>query len=107
MISTHILDTSKGVPAAGVRVTLEKQEGSGWKRLSEGTTNSDGRFVFPNSDGTGIFRIHFEIESYLSRDGATAFFLDLPVAFRIEDASRKYHIPLLLSPYGLSSYRGS
>ncbi len=107
MISTHILDTSKGIPAEGVRVALESQDGSGWKRISEGTTNSDGRFVFENSDGPGTFRIHFEIEAYLSRNGASAFFLDQYIAFRIEDASRKYHIPLLLSPYGLSSYRGS
>jgi 5-hydroxyisourate hydrolase len=107
MISTHILDTSKGLPAAGVRVVLEKQSGTEWIPVSDGMSNQDGRFVFANSDGTGCFRILFEIEPYLAGSGTTPFFLNLPIAFRIEDASRKYHIPLLLSPFGLSSYRGS
>lgn len=107
MISTHILDTSKGTPAAGVRVVLEKQSASGWVGVSEGMTNSDGRFAFPDSDGEGSFRIHFEIEPYLSGGGEPSFFLNIPISFRIVDGSRKVHIPLLLSPYGLSSYRGS
>jgi 5-hydroxyisourate hydrolase len=107
MISTHILDTSKGFPASGVPVYLEAGEGNTWKPLAAGETNADGRHVFDVPFIAGRYRIRFGIETYYSRSGEKPFFLDVPVAFEITDTARKYHIPLLLNPYGYSTYRGS
>ena len=105
MISTHILDTSKGSPAGGITVRLEKKEGNAWKTLSTGVTNSDGRFVFDCDNAPGIYQIIFEIEEYLKNQDH--FFLNTPVIFKIENTQRKYHVPLLLNPFGYSTYRGS
>jgi 5-hydroxyisourate hydrolase len=107
MISTHILDTSRGNPAKAVSVTLETEWGGGWKELASGETNSDGRFVFDIPYTAGKYRIRFGIESYFAQFGESSFFLDVPVAFEIKDTGRKYHIPLLLNPFGYSTYRGS
>jgi len=105
MISTHILDTSLGAPAAGVRVTLEKKTGLEWKHLAEGVTNSDGRHAFDCPSETGDYRLTFFIEAYFN--GKESFFLNTPIAFRVNSTGRKYHVPLLLNPFGLSTYRGS
>jgi 5-hydroxyisourate hydrolase len=107
MISTHILDTSTGSPAAGVSVTLEQKSGTEWKALFSEKTNSDGRIRFECPRETGAYRLTFGIESYIKDRGLKPFFLDVPIAFDITDTQRNYHIPLLLSPYGLSTYRGS
>lgn len=106
MISTHILDTSKGMPAGNVEITLEKKNSpSGeWTIIGTGTTNSDGRLAFDCPKEMGIYRLTFGIEAYLKED---IFFLDTPVVFKITDINRKYHIPLLLNPYGYTTYRGS
>ena len=105
MISTHILDTSKGIPAANVEITLEKKSDNGqWLNIGTGATNNDGRLVFDCPKEMGIYRLTFGIESYLKED---FFFLDTPVVFKITDLNRKYHVPLLLNPYGYTTYRGS
>jgi 5-hydroxyisourate hydrolase len=106
-ISTHILDTSLGSPAADVLVQLLKQEGSSWKELSSGITNSDGRAVFQAEITPGIYQIHFQIEDYFKRSHRECFFMNTPVIFKITDLQRKYHVPLLLNPFGYSTYRGS
>lgn len=105
MISTHILDTTKGVPAAGVTVVLEKKNGTDWKVLGQDKTNTDGRIVFDCPKEQGDYRLTFNIEEYFK--GEEHFFLNTPVAFRIKNTDRKYHVPLLLNPYGHSTYRGS
>lgn len=107
MISTHILDTSLGNPACGVRVNLEILEGDSWKEISQGITNDDGRFVFENEKKIGSYRINFFTAEYFSKMGSECFFLDTPVAFKISNINRKYHVPLLLNPFGYSTYRGS
>ncbi len=107
MISTHILDTSKGFPASGVKVFLDSAQNGNWTLLASGETNPDGRFVFDVPYLAGQYRIRFGIEDYFTRSGQKPFFLDTPVAFEITDTTRKYHIPLLLNPYGYSTYRGS
>ncbi len=107
MISTHILDTSKGFPASGVQVFLDSIQDGNWTPLASGETNPDGRFVFDVPYLAGQYRIRFGIEDYYSRSGMKPFFLDVPVAFEITDTSRKYHVPLLLNPFGYSTYRGS
>ena len=107
MISTHILDTSVGNPAANVKVALEVLTDDVWKEISVGETNSDGRFVFDISAEAGKYRIHFFTENYFQKNHIPSFFLDTPVAFNITDTTRKYHVPLLLNPFGYSTYRGS
>lgn len=107
MISTHILDTSIGNPAAGVKVTLEKQNGDQWNEIGTGMTNDDGRHFFDIPYEAGNYRINFFTTDYFQKNKSECFFLDTPVAFHITDTSRKYHVPLLLNPYGYSTYRGS
>lgn len=107
MISTHILDTGSGLPAAQVRVLLEKRDGDGWTRLDEALTNHDGRISFACPAVAGAYRLTFEVEAYFRRLGRDSFFLSTPVSFEIKDTTRKYHVPLLLNSYGYSTYRGS
>ncbi len=111
MISTHILDTSRGRPAEGVSVTLEQglEPGSSdhWKILSCEKTNADGRINFPNEIEAGTYRLRFEVDPYFKAMNTTGFFTDIPVTFRIAELSRHYHVPLLLNPFGYSTYRGS
>lgn len=107
MISTHILDTSVGNPAQGVRVTLEKMNGDTWEQVAQGETNSDGRHVFDVSHLPGKYQIKFYTVDYFEKTKQQSFFLDTPVAFNITDTDRKYHVPLLLNPFGYSTYRGS
>jgi len=107
MISTHILDTSLGSPAESVVVKLQKKENDTWKDLSHGSTNADGRFVFDCEKASGIYQIIFEVEDYFKKTKRECFFMNTPVIFKITDTQRKYHVPLLLNPFGYSTYRGS
>jgi 5-hydroxyisourate hydrolase len=107
MISTHILDTSKGFPAAGVAVKLQRKDGPQWKDIASGRTNDDGRFAFDCEKIAGTYQLTFEIEDYFKKEGREFFFLDTAVVFKIENIQRKYHVPLLLNPFGYSTYRGS
>ncbi|MBY0517180.1 MAG: hydroxyisourate hydrolase [Bacteriovoracaceae bacterium] len=105
MISTHILDTSRGLPAANVKVVLEKKTANNWNEVGSGVTNTDGRHAFEIPYEAGDYRLTFMIEDYFKNQ--ESFFLNTPVVFRVSDTKRKYHVPLLLNPYGLSTYRGS
>lgn len=107
MISTHILDTSKGIPASGVAVKLQLQAGKDWKDVGSGVTNADGRHSFDGPKEMGTYRVMFEVESYLKKSTNDYFYQTIPVIFKIEDTQRKYHVPLLLNPFGYSTYRGS
>ncbi len=107
MISTHILDLQSGQPAAGVTVALLKKSGDGWSEIQKVSTNSDGRIIFQGATEAGSYQLHFQIESYLKQQKVNPFFLDTQINFQITDTQKKYHVPLLLSPYGYSTYRGS
>lgn len=107
MISTHILDTSLGHPAEGVTVTLEKKIGENWTLVGTDQTGKDGRIAFQCPAEAGHYRLLFQIETYFQRNKITSFFTEAPVVFHATDIGRKYHIPLLLNPYGYSTYRGS
>ena len=107
MISTHILDTSKGQPAAGVKVLLERKDSGSWVLLGTESTNADGRIQFQIPSNPGDYRLTFGVSDYYQAQKIESFFLDTPVVFRISDTNRKYHVPLLLNPFGFSSYRGS
>lgn len=103
-ISSHVLDTGAGMPRAGVHVRLRRlQEGTADAILSEAVTDRDGRVRDLIGGGTlevGAYRLEFDL------DGG-GFFTALAVDIRVEDATRDYHVPLLLAPYGLTTYRGS
>lgn len=105
MISTHILDTSKGIPAPNVTVVLEQKNGESWKEIGIDKTNTDGRIVFNCPKEKGVYRLTFNIEEYFQ--GEEFFFMNTPVIFNVSNTERKYHVPLLLNPYGYSTYRGS
>src|SRR5215203_4289577 len=105
MISTHILDTTKGSPAAGVTVVLEQKQKDSWKEIGTDQTNSDGRIVFNCPKEKGVYRLTFHIEDYFK--GEEHFFMNTPIIFNITNTERKYHVPMLLNPYGYSTYRGS
>lgn len=108
-ITTHILDTSTGKPAAGIEIVLEEQS-SGWKKIAEGKTNQDGRISDLISKDAilnpGIYRMIFSVKDYFSASGTKSFYPKVSIEFEITDSSH-YHIPLLISPYGYSTYRGS
>lgn len=111
-ITTHVLDVSKGKPAAGVAVLLEVfLADRGWVRLIERTTDTDGRvrdLVAPGSAlDAGRYRLTFDTAGYFAAQKITAFYPLVPVVFEIIDPTQSYHVPLLLSPFGYSTYRGS
>ncbi len=110
-ITTHILDTSLGKPAAGVLVRLETTDADfQWEILASGITNSDGRVpnLLPSNDPLpiGTYRLVFEVEEYFLDGGRKAFYPFVLIVFDVSDASH-YHVPLLLNPFGYSTYRGS
>ena len=110
-ITTHVLDTSLGKPAAGVAVTLDKQEAGGWKTLGGGATNADGRAeeLLPRGAtlAAGIYRLRFDTAAYFRARGVEGFYPHVEIVFTVQDAAQHYHVPLLLSPFGYSTYRGS
>lgn len=112
-ITTHVLDTSRGRPAAGVPVSLSRasRDPEGWEALAEGTTDADGRIanlLTPGSLQPGTYRLRFDTATYFASVGVDAFFYPwAEIVFRIEDASAHYHVPLLLNPFGYATYRGS
>ena len=109
-ISTHVLDISVGKPAAGVPVTLEAEVKGGWKELSRGETDADGRLRFPPSSESvseGIYRLTFETRVYFQARKIEGLYPQVCVIFQVRSEKERYHIPLLLSPYGYSTYRGS
>lgn len=109
-ITTHVLDTAKGKPAEGIRISLQKPAGKDWETITTGVTNSDGRVPdFLPADKKiqpGIYRMLFETGSYFAKENVSGFYPEVPVIFDIKDTEH-YHIPLLLSPFGYSTYRGS
>ncbi|MGI8618722.1 MAG: hydroxyisourate hydrolase [Gemmatimonadaceae bacterium] len=104
-VSTHVLDTSYGRPAEGIKVTLER----GAEILATGLTNADGRVPsFPEAGvlSEGAHRLRFLVAEYFARDGRETFYSEITINFRI-GTDEHYHVPLLLSPFGYSTYRGS
>ncbi len=114
-LTTHVLDTARGCPAAGVVVWLYRVTGNSHKKIVEAVTNADGRTDGPILSGkafaAGGYELVFHAGDYLRRSGlvlSEPLFLDqIPIRFGISDGSAHYHVPLLLSPYGYSTYRGS
>ena len=110
MITTHVLDTASGEPAVGMVVLLEIHRAADWVRLSSGRTDARGRLVAmaENADaGPGLYRFTFDTGSYHRDRNLKPFFPEVQVVFTVQEAGEHLHIPLLLSPYGYSTYRGS
>ena len=108
-LTTHVLDTARGVPAAGLPIALEIEDGTGWRPLSQGVTNDDGR-VADLVEGRlecAVYRISFDTDAYWAAQGITGFYPVARVVFRVTDPDSHHHVPLLLSPFGYSTYRGS
>jgi 5-hydroxyisourate hydrolase len=103
-ISTHVLDATTGRPAAGVHVTLESRDGASWVPAADGVTDADGRIRELGEPGVGVHRIGFDTGAYF---GGATFYPEVNVVFEIVDAGAHHHVPLLLSPYAYSTYRGS
>ncbi len=111
-ITTHILDTSRGRPANGVAVRLELESAEGdWKQIGDGLTDADGRAkdLLPAGFAlqTGIYRLVFDTEPYFAAQNIESFYPEVMVVFTVRDPEQHYHVPLLLSPFGYSTYRGS
>ena len=101
-ISTHVLDAVRGAPAHGLGVRLERADGT---LLAAGVTDGDGRVTdFVGDVEPGVYRLRFDVEHYL---GVETFYPEVLVTFRVHDGAAKHHVPLLLSPYAYSTYRGS
>jgi 5-hydroxyisourate hydrolase len=110
-ITTHILDTANGRPAAGVQVTLERSDPTGvFREVGKGKTDQDGR-LRDLLEGSNLepatYRLRFETGPYFAAAGITPFHPAVEVIFAVRDATQHYHVPLLLSPYGYTTYRGS
>jgi 5-hydroxyisourate hydrolase len=106
-LSTHVLDTSRGCPAAGIAVRLERREPDGsWAMLGELQIGDDGRAA-GEFDQPAVYRLTFGTGPYFASLGQPAFFPEVTVAFRITNAAEHYHVPLLISPFGYSTYRGT
>lgn len=109
-ITTHILDLSTGAPASGVSVTLFQGSGEGRVPVASGKTDSDGRVSDWLEDGVlpeGIYSIAFESGEYFQVQGVESFYPQVEIAFQVAPGGQHYHVPLLLSPWGYSTYRGS
>jgi 5-hydroxyisourate hydrolase len=107
-ITTHVLDTALGRPAAGVAVVLQRADDA--RELARGATDADGRIgdlLAPGSLEPGRYRLTFDTGSYFAASSRTSFYPRVTVEFEIVDAAQHYHVPLLLSPFGYSTYRGS
>ncbi len=108
-LTTHVLDTARGRPAAGVRVTVQVQDGDGWRDVGGGVTDTDGRVpgLLAGELSAGTHRLTFATGAWFEAQGVAGFYPEVAVVCRIDDPGAHYHVPLLLSPYGYSTYRGS
>lgn len=109
-ITTHILDTTLGKPAHGVSISLHQQTGNEWTTVAEGVTNKDGRIPDLLETGLtlpiGIYKMRFEVQAYFDELSVKAFYPFVEIIFNV-NSGEHYHVPLLLNPFGYSTYRGS
>jgi 5-hydroxyisourate hydrolase len=114
-LTTHVLDTARGKPAAGVKITLFRVTGMSHRKIAEAVTNADGRTDAPMLAGeaftAGRYELIFSVGDYLratgQAEGEVLFLEEVPIRFGVPDATQHYHVPLLISAFGYSTYRGS
>jgi 5-hydroxyisourate hydrolase len=106
-----VLDTSRGWPAAGVRVSLDVRDGDNWTRVADAVTDQNGRVASLLSPAVALqnaaYRLSFEVAGYFGAQGVETFYPEVNVTFEVRNSAEQYHVPLLLSPWGYSTYRGS
>ena len=111
MITTHVQDTARGEPAAGITVILEIRQASEWSPVGRGTTGDDGGLTTLTEGkplAPGTYRLTFDTGAYHREHGLTVpFFPEVKITFSVRDTSARHHVPLLLSPFGYSTYRGT
>lgn len=109
MLSTHVLDLARGAPGAGIDVVLHRASGTQSTLVTRATTNADGRIPSPFGGEleAGWYELVFSAGAYFARAGVESFYDQITVRFRIDPGTEKYHVPLLLAPWGYSTYRGS
>ena len=107
-ITTHVLDTSTGRPATGVAVRLDRRAGDGWQELADAETDADGRCrdLGPDEVPPGTYRLTVASGAWFAAEGRAAFHPEITVVFEVSD-TRHHHVPLLVAPFGYSTYRGS
>ncbi|HEY7489283.1 MAG TPA: hydroxyisourate hydrolase [Streptosporangiaceae bacterium] len=106
-LSTHVLDTTQGRPAAHMPVRLDRYAGDTWMPLAEAATDGDGRLRDLPAGEPGTYRLRFGTGPYFVAHGVETFYPEVSVVFTMTDGDAHYHVPLLVSPYGYSTYRGS
>ncbi|MPZ61214.1 MAG: hydroxyisourate hydrolase [Propionibacteriales bacterium] len=108
-VTTHVLDTGRGRPAAGVPVRLERLDGEQYTELTTATTDADGRVSDwgPDHAEPGTYRLRFDTAAYFAATGQAGFFPEISVTFTLADPAQHHHVPVLLSPFAYSTYRGS
>jgi 5-hydroxyisourate hydrolase len=109
-ITTHVLDTARGLPARGLPVRLEILSGKGrWRTLARGVTDANGRMqdLVDSTPKRGLYRLTFDTAAYFRAGKVACFFPSVSVLFEVPDSDEHYHVPLLLSPFGYSTYRGT
>jgi 5-hydroxyisourate hydrolase len=107
-VSTHVLDASAGQPAAGVAVSLSFAAlPGGWVPVESSETDGDGRYRFGAATEAGVYRLSFGTGPYFAARGVAAFYPEVTITFNVADPGAHYHVPLLLSPFAYSTYRGS
>lgn len=108
-LTTHVLDASAGRPAAGIDVLLEHKSETGWAEIATGTTNDDGRIgqLGPERLASGTYRLTFAVADYFAVTGTPTFYPEVTVTFAVDSGQKHYHVPVLLSPFAYSTYRGS
>jgi 5-hydroxyisourate hydrolase len=110
MITTHVLDIGRGTPATGVDVVLDVRRAGEWVRVGIGRTDDNGRvsaLLESPAAAVGRYRLTFDTGAYYKRHGAAAFFPEVQVVFDVADARQDFHVPLVISPFGYSTYRGA
>ena len=108
-VTTHVLDTARGLPAADVAVELYALDGDTWTRIASGATDADGRVkdLGPERLASGTYRLQFDTGAYFAGITTDTFFPEVSLTFAVEESQAHYHVPLLLSPFAFSTYRGS
>ncbi len=110
-ITTHILDTAIGKPAAEVSVILSQKKETGWEKLSQSITNKDGRIedllATDHSLEKGIYKLEFFTLAYFQKNNRDSFYPSVSICFEVNDTTQHYHVPLLLQGFGYATYRGS
>ena len=109
-ISTHVLDIMRGSPAAGLAVALSRHEPDGeWKVVGDAVTDADGRVreLAQGELDAGDYRLDFATRPYFERSGLSAFYPEVSIVFSLDDPTARVHVPLLLSPYGYTTYKGT